>query len=214
MSFEILTLYIIAIFIVIMIPGPLSLFMVSNSVQYGIVKSYPAFLGGTVASSLYLIISATGLGALLIASGKLFFILKIAGALYLIYLGVAAIQKARKTRARMSTTQPIVEVELTEVADFRTLFTKAFLLGAGNPKDIIFFMAFLPQFISADNHLTRQIIIIVAVWIVVDLICKIIYGLLAKFIKPWLTTSTSIARFEKSTGGLYIVAGVAAIAAV
>ena len=155
MSFEILTLYIIAIFIVIMIPGPLSLFMVSNSVQYGIVKSYPAFLGGTVASSLYLIISATGLGALLIASGKLFFILKIAGALYLIYLGVAAIQKARKTRARMSTTQPIVEVELTEVADFRTLFTKAFLLGAGNPKDIIFFMAFLPQFISADNHLTR-----------------------------------------------------------
>lgn len=57
MPADILTLYIVSIFIVIMIPGPLSLFMVSNSVNFGIVKSYPAFLGGAAASSMYLVLS-------------------------------------------------------------------------------------------------------------------------------------------------------------
>lgn len=71
-------------------------------------------------------------------------------------------------------------------------------------------MAFLPQFISEESNLIDQIMIIVVTWIVVDLICKIIYGLLAKSIRPFLTTGKSMAMFDKSTGALYIAAGVAA----
>ena len=202
MTLEIFTLYVIAIFFVIMIPGPLSLFMVSNSVKYGILKSYPAFLGGTLASSVYLVASATGLGALITASDKLFALLKIAGAIYLFYLGWQTIKESGKSKA------PVFSgVALHQSPGFAGLFKKAFLLGISNPKDIIFFMAFLPQFISAHGNLSRQIFIIVITWIFVDMLCKIIYGLLAKSIRPVLTTRKHMARFDKSAGALYIVAG-------
>ncbi len=209
MSFEALSLYVISIFVVIMIPGPLSLFMVSNSVNYGILKSYPAFLGGTVASTLYLVISAAGLGALVVAADNLFALLKILGAIYLVYLGYVTIKESMKGKAT-----DFANAELREAPDFGRLFKKAFLLGASNPKDIIFFMAFLPQFISTDGNLKQQIFIIVITWIVVDLLCKILYGLLAKPIRPFLDTRKNISRFEKSIGVLYIMAGgIAAVVA-
>ncbi|MGI9279699.1 MAG: LysE family translocator [Endozoicomonas sp.] len=177
----------------------------SNAMRHGVVRSYPAFLGGTFASLLYLIISATGLGALLTASENLFMLLKVLGAVYLVYLGVTTIRK--------SITQP------TKVSDgmgadttpeFTRLFKKAFLLGASNPKDIIFFMAFLPQFIQSGQDLLPQIVIIVITWVVVDLMCKLLYGLLAKSVKPLLNTEKSLLLFDRSTGGLYILAGIAA----
>ena len=209
MNFEIFSLYIITIFVVIMIPGPLSLFMVSNSVNHGIVKSYPAFLGGTVASSLYLVISAAGLGALIVAADNLFALLKMLGAIYLVYLGYVTIKESIEKKAINFT-----NAESREPPNFSSMFKKAFLLGASNPKDIIFFMAFLPQFISNNGNLKQQIFIIIVTWIVVDLLCKILYGLLAKSITPFLNTKKSMSKFEKSIGALYIVAGgVAAVAA-
>ena len=72
-----------AALVVILIPGPLSLLMISNSLNYGLRRSYPAFLGGVFASICLLSASALGLGALLLASEQLFSALKIIGALYL-----------------------------------------------------------------------------------------------------------------------------------
>ena len=83
MLLETWLLYTTAIFVVILIPGPLSLLMVSNSLNYGILRTTPAFLGGVSASVLLLTASALGLGALLMASEQLFSVLKLAGALYI-----------------------------------------------------------------------------------------------------------------------------------
>ncbi|WOG29828.1 LysE family translocator [Endozoicomonas sp. 8E] len=206
MSIEVWFLYVVSIFVVILIPGPLSLYMVSNSINYGVIRSYPAFLGGTLASSLYLIVSATGLGAILTASENMFLILKLMGALYLVYLGVDTIRKSMADTARKSLNGCSLEFP-----GFNNLFKKAFLLGASNPKDIIFFMAFLPQFISRDHDLVQQILIIVMTWVVVDLVCKLLYGLLSKSVKPMLNTKKSMSLFERSTGGLYVLAGIAAV---
>ena len=205
MPFETLVLYVITAFVVILIPGPLSLFMVANTVRYGILKSYPAFLGGTVASSLYLIISASGVGVLIITSPRLFLTLKIFGAVYLVYLGIATIRAATKKPQA-----DVGHVNMTVTPSFRGLFKKAFLLGASNPKDIIFFIAFLPQFLSPDGNLIQQTFIIVAAWVVVDIICKLIYGLLAKSIRPFLNTPKRMFAFDNTSGGLYITAGVVA----
>ncbi len=205
MNFEVLILYVVAIFIVILIPGPLSLFMVSNALKHGILKSYPAFLGGTTASSLYLLMSATGLGALLAFYDNVFTALKLLGALYLVYLGIMTI------RAAMKAVTVHADIESNEKFNFSGMFKKAFLLGASNPKDIIFFMAFLPQFIVGDENLALQISIIILIWIAVDAICKILYGLLAKTIRPFITTPKSFAAFNKLTGILYVIAGVVAV---
>ena len=203
MPLETLILYIIAAFVVVIIPGPLSLFMVGNSVRYGIIKSYPAFLGGTLASCIYLIISAAGIGVLIIGSPQLYLALKILGAGYLIYLGIATFRSAVKPAG-----SDIVRIDAVAKPNFMVLFKKAFLLGASNPKDIIFFIAFLPQFISPQGNLILQISIIVIVWIVVDIVCKIFYGLLAHAIRPFLQTPNRMSKFDKTSGGLYITAGV------
>lgn len=206
MSIEIWTIYLVSIVVVILIPGPLSLFMVSNSLNHGIVKSYPGFLGGVLASSMYLVLSATGVGALIAASENLFLIIKLMGAAYLLYLGFSTIRQA------ISNSKTAEVFEQTNVYPrFTSMFKKAFLLGASNPKDIIFFMAFLPQFITKDEPLVNQITMIVLTWVAVDLSCKILYGFLAKTLKPFLNTAKSKAIFDKSTGALYLTAGVAAL---
>ncbi len=106
MTLETWLLYCSAALLVILIPGPLSLLMVSNSLNFGIRRSYPAFLGGVSASLILLIASATGLGALLLASEQLFSLLRYTGAAYLIWLGYRAWRAAdhshnnRQTAAR------------------------------------------------------------------------------------------------------------------
>jgi len=136
MLFETWLLYVTTIFVVILIPGPLSLFMVSNSLVYGITKTAPAFIGGALASSFYLIASATGLGALLIASEGLFSILKIIGAIYLIYLGITTWIGAENAKGLN------IKVPVNSKVNKKSMFSKAFFLGASNPKDLLFFHRF------------------------------------------------------------------------
>ena len=139
MSLETWLLFSSAALVVILIPGPLSLLMISNSLNYGLRRSYPAFLGGVFASICLLSASALGLGALLLASEKLFSALKIVGALYLFYLAWQSWKQSR---------QPATVTNVPDAAPiprFGALFGRAFVLGASNPKDILFFAAFLPQ---------------------------------------------------------------------
>lgn len=204
MLFETWLLYVTTIFIVILIPGPLSLFMVTNSLSYGIKKTAPAFIGGVCASSLYLVASATGLGALIIASENLFSMLKFIGAIYLIYLGVTTWIAAKNAQ------ESNIEVNSETAVNKKSMFSKAFLLGASNPKDLLFFIAFLPQFISAQAPLFNQLVVIVATWVVVDLICKLIYGSSANLLKPVLTTAKNKMRFDKTVGGIFVAAGASA----
>jgi threonine/homoserine/homoserine lactone efflux protein len=201
MLFETWLLYVTTIFVVILIPGPLSLFMVSNSLAYGIIKTAPAFIGGALASSLYLIASATGLGALLIASEGLFSILKTIGAIYLIYLGITTWIGAKNAKGLN------IKVPVNSKVNKKSMFSKAFFLGASNPKDLLFFIAFLPQFISQKSPLLSQLVIIVSTWIIVDLICKLIYGNSAHLLRPLLTKAKNKIRFDKTIGGLFISTG-------
>src|SRR3989338_10318606 len=141
MSLQTWLLFSAAACVVILIPGPLSLLMVSNSLNYGLRRSAPAFLGGVSASLLLLTASALGLGALLLASEQLFSGLKLAGALYLFYLAWQSWRQAHHGA------EPQTASEAPVNPGFRSLFWRAFALGARNPKDILFFAAFLPQFI-------------------------------------------------------------------
>lgn len=197
-------LYLVAIFVVILIPGPLSLFMVSNTLRMGIVKTYPAFLGGVSASSLYLVLSATGLGALIIAQPNLFAATKLAGVAYLLYLGVQTLVASFRTPAHESQTD-------TLETNKRGLFQRAFFLGASNPKDMLFFMAFLPQFLSTDTSLNRQLVVIVGSWVVVDLLCKLLYGFLAKSVQPIFHEPKRLRWFDRFAGALYCTAAAVAV---
>lgn len=205
MSLETWLLFSSAALIVILIPGPLSLLMVSNSLNYGLRRSTPAFLGGVSASICLLSASALGLGALLLASEQLFSLLKIVGALYLFYLAWQSWQESRKAA------KPVTAEEQPVNPSFRGMFWKAFGLGASNPKDILFFAAFLPQFISAEQPMLSQLLVMIATWAVLDLACKLFYGLSAQGAARYLRSGKGHVWFNRVSAALFGGAGAASL---
>lgn len=205
MSLETWLLFSSAALIVILIPGPLSLLMVSNSLNYGLRRSLPAFLGGVSASICLLSASALGLGALLLASEQLFSALKIVGALYLFYLAWQSWQASRQAA------KPAGGEEQPVNPGFRAMFWQAFGLGASNPKDILFFAAFLPQFISADKPMLSQLLVLIASWAVLDLGCKLFYGLSAHGAARYLRSGKGQVWFNRVSAALFGGAGAASL---
>lgn len=202
MSLETWLLFSGAALVVILIPGPLSLLMISNSLNYGLRRSYPAFLGGVIASICLLSASALGLGALLLASEHLFSALKIVGALYLFYLAWQSWQQSRLP------SQGATVPQAAPVPRFRALFGRAFVLGASNPKDILFFAAFLPQFLSSQQPFLPQLLIMIATWTVLDLLCKLAYGLGAHGAARYLRSGAGQSWFNRVSAALFGCAGV------
>ncbi|MGR3886288.1 LysE family translocator [Pseudomonas sp. 1152_12] len=194
-----------AALIVILIPGPLSLLMISNSLNYGLRRSYPAFLGGVSASICLLSASALGLGALLLASERLFSALKIVGAAYLFYLAWQSWQQSRQP------SQGAVVPAAAATPRLRTLFGRAFVLGASNPKDILFFAAFLPQFLSSQQPFLPQLLIMIATWTVLDLLCKLAYGLGAHGAARYLRSGSGQSWFNRVSAALFSCAGVVSL---
>ncbi len=206
MNLETWLLFSSAALIVILIPGPLSLLMVSNSLNYGLRRSAPAFLGGVSASICLLSASALGLGALLLASEKLFSVLKVVGALYLFYLAYQSWQESRQAaKPAKADDQPLA------APSRRSMFLKAFGLGASNPKDILFFAAFLPQFISADAPILSQLAVMIATWAVLDLGCKLFYGLSARGAAKFLRSGKGQVWFNRISAALFAGAGTASL---
>lgn len=205
MNLETWLLFSGAALVVILIPGPLSLLMISNSLNYGLRRSYPAFLGGVFASIGLLSASALGLGALLLASEQLFSALKIVGALYLFYLAWQSWQQSRRPA------EGAVVPEAQPAPRFRALFGRAFVLGASNPKDILFFAAFLPQFLSSQQPFLPQLLIMIATWTLLDLLCKLAYGLSAHGAARYLRSGKGQGWFNRVSAGLFGGAGAVAL---
>lgn len=204
MNLETWLLFATAAFVVIVIPGPLSLLMVSNSLTLGIRRAWPAFIGGVSASLCLLCASALGLGALLAASATWFGLLKLGGALYLFYLAGMSWRQARRP-VRVATAPTALHGGNT------ALFGRAFALGASNPKDILFFAAFLPQFITSTEPLLPQLLVMALTWAVLDLCCKLGYGLLARSAGAYLRSGRGQQWFNRASAALFASAGTAAL---
>ena len=201
MTLETWLLFSGAALVVILIPGPLSLLMIGNSLNHGLLRSYPAFLGGVLASVCLLSASALGLGALLMASEQLFSALKIVGALYLFYLAWQSWEQSR---------QPVNPSDVPVAVSpprFGSLFWRAFVLGGSNPKDILFFAAFLPQFLKADQPFLGQLITMIITWTVLDLACKLFYGLSAQGASRYLRSGRGQSWFNRVSAALFGTAG-------
>jgi len=134
-------------------PGPAVLFVVSQALQYGSRRSLYANLGILSANAFYFLLSAVGLGAVLLASHDLFAMIRYVGAAYLIYLGLATIMGRGLA---LSTGQGVQDASGT---GWR-LTGRGFMLQAANPKALLFFTALLPQFIDPRAGVPFQILIL------------------------------------------------------
>ena len=208
-------LFAFTIAVLIAIPGPLTLLMVNSTINAGLKKSLPIILGGSLASAILITISALGLGAVIAASQSLFTTIKYLGAAYLIYLGLSlwlsAIGQAKAARLEPSATHSATHSsKAVELKPNSNLLFKSFILGITNPKDIVFFVAFLPQFINTEQGYNAQLITIVLTWFCVDLLSKVSYGMLAKGLATRLQSVGNSNILDKVSALIFVAAGIAA----
>ena len=180
-------------------PGPAVLFVISQALKHGSLKSLWANAGILSGNTLYFALSATGVGALLLASHRLFIGIKWAGAAYLIFLGVKTFLDRGGARLDAPTT-------LSGPVGSRLLL-RGFAVQAANPKALVFFTALLPQFINPTAPVAVQLLILGVSSLFVEFLILAGYGILAG-------RASSLAgqpRFARATnrvsGGLLIAAG-------
>lgn len=153
-------------------PGPAVLLVLATALRRGPRASAASTLGILSANTIYFALSATGLGAVLLASYRIFSLVKWAGAAYLIYLGVKALLSKSDITAGSDSSAGTPRSSHRLVVD-------GLLLQLSNPKAIVFFVALLPQFIDPKGDLVVQLFVLGCTGIVIESAVLLSYGLAA-----------------------------------
>ncbi|TWI50850.1 leucine efflux protein [Pseudomonas duriflava] len=135
--------YVLGVILVVLLPGPNSLFVLSSSVRRGVFTGYQAACGVFLGDAILMLLSALGVASLLKTEPWFFIGLKYLGALYLLYLGIGMLRGAwRQLQEVPGSIRQIAEGETHRP------FRKALLLSLSNPKAILFFVSFFIQFVD------------------------------------------------------------------
>lgn len=199
MSFDTWVLYALAILILTASPGPSVLLCASKSVSTGLTSARFAALGSVAAISIVLTLSFTGLGVLLASSNVAFTFIKWIGAAYLIYLGIKILCSAEESYE--------VECQSDKHVSNKNHFLSGFIVGASNPKAIVFFTALFPQFIEPTAALFPQYLIFAFTFMVLELGWLLFYAHLAHRSAGWLMKKGRARYFNRLTGTTFILAG-------
>jgi threonine/homoserine/homoserine lactone efflux protein len=141
-----LWLFVVSALMLSIAPGPDTLYIVGRSTSQGWRAGAVAACGIGVGTLVHICAAALGLSALLVASATAFSVVKYLGAAYLLYVGISLVLSSGAAAAQAATPQ----AAQTRVASMRHVFLQGFLTNVLNPKVALFFLAFLPQFVSAD----------------------------------------------------------------
>jgi threonine/homoserine/homoserine lactone efflux protein len=182
-------------------PGPVVLLVMSYALSQGR-RAALAVVAGTVLGDATCLVSAVlGLGAILAASATAFTVLKIAGACYLVFIGV------KLWRAR-----PVLRTNETVTAPRNSghVFLHAYLVTVLNPKSIVFFMIFVPQFLDADVPLAPQLGFMLASVVACGALVDGGYSLGAAQLRRFIRTARTQRAVNRVTGGLLVGEGVLA----
>lgn len=183
--------------VVALSPGPGAVLSMSVGLRHGYWHALRGILGLQTALVLQMALVFAGLGALLAASENAFIALKLAGAAYLVWLGI---QKWRAPAA------PDGEASL-EVPSPRGFYRQGILVNLGNPKAIVFIAALVPQFIDASAPRLLQFVVMVATMCSVDILVMSGYALLASRFRHAAGSARAVRMQNRIFGGLFVSAG-------
>ncbi|MCP8937942.1 LysE family translocator [Alsobacter sp. SYSU M60028] len=191
-----------ATMVLLVIPGPTILLVVSYALGQGWRTAFPMAVGVALGDFTAMTLSMLGVGALLAASATVFTVLKWIGAAYLVWLGVKLWRAGGALDAEPR----------TERVSAARMTGHAWLVTALNPKSITFFVAFLPQFLDARGDFWTQMLIFEATFLTLAFANAFTYALVASRARAVVRDARAIRLVNRVGGGLLIGAGVAAVA--
>ena len=184
--------------VLILVPGPSVLFVVTRSLTLGRGAGVATVVGNTAGVYVQVIAVAFGLGALVQESIAVFTAIKLVGAAYLVYLGVQTFRHRRSLAAALYA--PVERKVL------RRILADGFLVGMFNPKVIVFFMAVLPQFVDpASGSVPVQLLLLGAIFCAIGLLCDSLWALLAGAARSWLVSSPRRLAAIGGSGGVVMI---------
>ena len=185
-------------FALIAAPGPNVLFVISRSLMLGRAAGVGTAVGGQIGVYAQVAAVAFGIGTLVERSMVIFTVIKLAGAAYLVYLGVQAIRHRRSLRAALE-----APVERKSMA---RILRDGSAVGVSNPKAIVFFAAVLPQFVNRSaGHVPVQMLLLGAVFIAIAVLSDSTWALAAGTARAWIARSPRRLELVGGTGGLVMI---------
>jgi homoserine/homoserine lactone efflux protein len=178
-------------------PGPNGLLALTHGALYGTRRTIATILGGSLGFTLVIALSMFGIGALLATSASLLVILKWVGGAYLVFLGI---QVWRSPSMEVSRNLSVGTVRGSQ------LFRAGLFSAVSNPKGILFFVAFLPQFIAPNSDLALQFAIMAITFVVIEFLYELMVAALADRIQPWLARVGK--NFNRFFGGVFVAIGI------
>jgi len=192
-------LYFVAAIGLSLTPGPNSLLVLTHGALHGRRRTLWTVAGGALGFLALIALSMLGIGALLAASSQALFALKLLGGAYLVWLGWQV------WRA------PPIDVDAAAAAAAPAagpaLLRQGLLTALSNPKALLFYGAFLPQFIDPQRDLWPQFLAMAVTFVAVEVLVEWALAALAGRIRPWLRRAGR--RFNRACGGLFVAMGLA-----
>jgi len=197
-STRLLFVFAVTEFLLCLTPGPAVLLVVSQGLRGGFKSSQRGILGVLAGNAIFFLLSALGLGALLMSSAALFQIIKWAGAAYLVFIGLKMLlTKGSKTNSDLS----------IETKPSMKLFSEGLVTQLSNPKAIVFFSALLPQFLTPDGGVLEQFAILGIVSLGIELCVLLTYGWAAERGGRFILRGRFSVLTDRIAGGFLIGAG-------
>jgi threonine/homoserine/homoserine lactone efflux protein len=192
-----LVTFLLASLVFIAIPGPSVLFAVGRALTVGRRDAILAVVGNALGEVALVIGVALGLGALVAASATAFTVLKLAGAAYVVWLGIQSIRHRADARTVMSS-------GASAAREQKQLYT-GFMVGVTNPKTIVFFAAFLPQFVNRDAPAAPQLLVLGLLFGVLAVLSDGAWALAAAKARTWFARQPERLDHVSATGGVMMI---------
>ncbi|MGH8290269.1 MAG: LysE family translocator [Steroidobacteraceae bacterium] len=198
MNLHLFLAYCLAVAILVLLPGPIVTLVVASSLSQGSRSGLATVAGASIGNAILLGATAVGLVAFFALLSEIFQIVRWAGAIYLIWLGI----RAWRTHGGQG-----MAVAPAGKRSLRALFVQGFLVAITNPKAIVFYIAFLPQFVDSHLPASRQLIVMIGTMIVMALLSDSAYALLAGRARAWFTAPERRRLQSRISGTLLIGVG-------
>jgi threonine/homoserine/homoserine lactone efflux protein len=192
-----------AALVLLIVPGPAVLYIVTRGATQGRTAALVSVAGIHVGTVVHVLAAVAGLSAVLATSAAAFTVVKLAGAVYLLHIGIQTLRRRHRDGDRRTWSAP--ELSL------RRVFTDGVILNVLNPKTAMFFLAFVPQFVDVDaTHAASQILVLGATFIVLGLVSDGAYALASGWLGDRVSHSPMLTRRRDiAAGTMYVTLGLA-----